>query len=410
MIRVSKLYLGDFMKLSIKKIFTSIELLMAFFILVLASVSLVMYGEHNSQKQILLLQKHHENIKSIKDIDEKDKTLRLIKFKSLSLELSYNLQDYTDTFNAFEPISFFSSSDFDRENFDIFKNLTLQFSAIAEKYIGNIDSKENKTDFEKSYNMLDSTIYDMLNERITAEHKQFSIREMLIYFSTIIGAVFLFVIYRELNLVLTDIQSLYGVTSKDNPYEIKTMEIEAISNKFKLKSHIQKDNPAYIDSLTQLKNYQGMVHTFNTSKTITKHNSINICIFDIDHYDILKRKYRSDFLELVRKKIAFMISLYEQPTDIIATFDESKFVLILGRHSKKEALDECEKMRQSIAETFFKVPEGEKVPITVSGGFIAKPANKSIDASIEHVKDVLKKAQQKGTNHIAQLRDYAEKF
>jgi diguanylate cyclase (GGDEF)-like protein len=398
------------MNFSIKKTFTAINALFAFFVLVLAFVSLVMYGEHNSQKQISLLQKHQKNIQSIKDIKEKDETLRLIQFESISVELSYNIRNYFETFNTFEPISFLSSSDLDKENFDIFKNMTLQFIANAKKYIKNQDSKQNKIQFDKNYNMLNSMIYDMLNERISAEHKQFATREKIIYLSLAIAIIFFFVIFKQLSFILRDIESLYGVTSKSNPYEIKTMEVEAIAAKFKLDTQKVSDNPAYIDTLTQLKNYKGVIHKFNTTKAIREHNSLNICIFDIDHYAMLKRKYKNDFIELIRKKIAFMISLYEQPIDIVGTFDESKFILVLGRSSKKEALGECEKVRQSVADTFFKVPNGEKISVTLSGGFITKPSNKSIEASIEHTKDILKKAQKKGTNHIAQLRDYAEKF
>ncbi len=398
------------MKISIKKIFTSINILFLFFILILAFIGLIMLGEHNSQKQIKILQKHEMDIKNIKNINTNDKTLDLIEFESISVELSHNLKNYFNTFNTFEPISFLSSSDTDTENFDIFKNMTLQFIANTKKYFKNRDTKINKLQFEKNYDMLHSMIFDMLNERISAEHKQFETREMIIYFALIIGLIFLFVVYKQLDFILQDIVSLYGVTSKDDPYEIKTMEVEAITTKFKLDSQSNSENPAHIDKLTKFKNLKGVIHTFNTTKAIRKHNLLSICVFDIDHYDILKRKFDNDFLELIRKKIAFIISLYEQPIDIIGAFDESKFILIMARNSKKEALDECEKIRNSVEETFFKIPNGEKLIVTISGGFITKPLNKSIDDSIQHTMDILKKAQVKGTNQIAQLSNYAEKL
>ena len=398
------------MNLSIKKIFTSVTTLMTLFILILAFISLIMLGEHNSQKQITLLQKHYSEIKEIKSINTEDETLRMIEFQSISAKLTHNIQDYKATFDAFEPLKFISSSDRDIENFKNFRDTTDKFIQNAKEYIKDISSHTKESKFNKNYNQLSQIIVDMLNQRITAEHRQFSIRESITYASVIIGLIFLLIMHRQLNVALRDIQSLYGVTDKENPYEIKTLEVQAIATKFKKDSLYSSNNPQYIDELTQIKNYKGMLHAYNTTKAIKEHKAPAICLFEIDHYDIIKSRYGKEFSELIRKKIAFMITLHEQPVDIIATIEESKFILILARNSKKEALDECEKIKQSIAETYFKVPQGDKFTVTVSGAFIIKPTNKSLDISISHAKDILKKAQNNGTNTIAQLKDYAERF
>ncbi len=398
------------MKLSIKKIFSSITSILSAFILLLAFIALVMFGEHNAQKQLSILQKHHAQVQSINNIQAEDIALGMIEFQSISVEMTHNLTLYHKTFDAFDPISFLSSSDTDTENFQIFKNITLQYLASAKDFIKDQSSQENKKQYDENYTMLNNMIMSMLSERISAEHKQFFIREMLIYASVVFGLIFLFLIYKKLEIVINDIESIYGLTSKKSTYKVKTIEVESILLKFNKGTTQDIDNPAYIDTLTKLKNIQGLIHIFNTSKLLQKHNTVAVCMFEIDNYTILKRKYGKEFLDSVRKKTAFILSLYEQPIDIIASFEESKFVLVLGRNSKVEALEECEKVRQSVAETFFKVPQGEKLTITISGGFIMKPINKSITDSIEHTRDILKKAQDKGSNHIAQLRDYAEKF
>jgi diguanylate cyclase (GGDEF)-like protein len=398
------------MNLSIKKIFTSVTTLMALFILILAFASLVMLGEHNSQKQILLLQKHRAEINQIRAIDVKDETLAMIELQNTAAKLTFNLEDYAKTFDAFEPLKFISSSDSNRENFETFKELTHKFITDAKTYIKKSDSKKIKREFDKSYYRLTDTVVDMLSRRISAEHKQFVIREIIIFSAVVIGLLFLLIMHKQLNTALRDIQSLYGVTSKDDPYEIKTMEVQAIAKKFKKDSHNISDNPLLIDQVTKIKNYKGMLHAYNTTKGLKEHSAPAVCLFEIDHYKIIKSRYSAEFIALMRKKIAFMITLYEQPIDIVATVDESKFVFILARNSKKEAFVECEKIRESIADTFFKIPNGEKITITVSGGFIIKPSNKSIDASIQHAQELLKNAQQKGTNTIAQISEYSKKF
>ncbi len=398
------------MKFSIKNLFSSVIGILSLFVLLLAFIGLIMFSEHNSQKQISILQKHRTEIQAISNIQAEDTALAMIEFQSISVELTHNLATYLETFDAFDPIVFLSTSDCDSENFKIFQNMTLQYLASAKNFIKDQSSKQSKKQYDENYTMLNTMIIDMLMQRISAEHKQFFIREMIVYASVIFGLIFLFLIYKKLNIVLTDIESLYGLTSKKSNYQVRTIEVESILLKFNKSSTAQTDNPKHIDSLTKLKNLQGFIHTFNSSKTYQKHNAVTICMFEIDNYILLKRKFNSEFLDSVRKKIAFILSLHEQPVDIIASLEESKFILLLGRNSKGEALQECERVRQSIADTFFKVPHGEKVSITVSGGFIVKPNNKNITDSIEHTRDILKKAQDKGTNHIAQLRDFAEKF
>lgn len=398
------------MSLSIKKIFTSVTTLLTLFILLLAFISLVMLGEHNSQKQISLLQKHRSDLQAIHGIKTEDDTLGGIEFQSISAELTHNLKAYAETFHAFEPLSFISSSDSDTENYEIFKNMTQQFIAHADLYIRDRSSTEAKLQFDESYSMLMNTVFDMLSQRIHAEHQQFVLREIIVFSSVVIGLLLLIMVHKQFRLVLRDIESLYGITSKENPYQIKTLEVKAIAAKFKKDALSTTDNPAHIDPVTHIKNYKGIIHAYNTSKGLRENNTLAICIFEIDNYTMLKRKYSHEFIDLVRKKIAFMITLYEQPVDVIGIVDESKFVLLLGRSSQKEALEECEKIRESIADTFFKVPNGPKVTITVSGGFVIKPEKKSIDNAINHTKEILKKAQDKGSNHIAQLRDYAENF
>jgi len=369
-----------------------------------------MLGEHNSQDQISILQKCRGEIQSISNIQAEESTLGMIEFQSIAVELTHNLVTYSETFDAFDPLVFLSSSDSDTENFAIFKNMTMQYLASAKAFIKDQSSQENKKQYDENYTRLNTMLVDMLSERISAEHKQFFIREIIIYASVIFGLIFLLLIYKKLRIVINDIESIYGFSTKNGAYQIQTIEVESILLKYKKGSSSDTNNPAHFDTLTKLKNLQGLIHIFNSSKAYQKHNAVTICMFEIDNYAMLRRKYDSEFLDSVRKKIAFMLSLYEQPIDIIASLEESKFILLLGRNTKVEALEECEKIRQSVAETFFKVPKGEKVTITLSGGFIVKPTNKSINDSIEHTRDILKKAQDKGTNHIAQLRDYAERF
>jgi diguanylate cyclase (GGDEF)-like protein len=109
------------------------------------------------------------------------------------------------------------------------------------------------------------------------------------------------------------------------------------------------------------------------------------------------------------KKIAYTISLHEQPIDVIARTDYNQFTIIFSRSEKEQAYKDVEIIRQSIAELKFNIPHTETTQITVSGGFVIKPNNSSLEEAMKQAKEVLRFAQSTGKNKILQTRDLSKR-
>lgn len=396
------------MKHSIEKIFQLIFASAAMLVVLLGVVVLVMISERTSQQQLVLLQKIQQQSNMIAELDPKLASLSLISFAALRSQASISVEALHANFEGFNPLRVIFKEPKDVEGMQKLGKLLDTFTATTKSYLESDDAARTQTDnaMKEAYNRLTLHLSAMNDRVVTNEQELFDFRQLVVFAIFTFSIILLFYIRQRQTFILNDIRSLYGVTQ--GSYQIQTVEVEAIASRFKKATSVQH-NPAYIDPLTQIKNYKGLIHAFNNSKNIGMNNALCLCVFEIDDFEMLKQKYPKNFIEVVLKKVAFMLSLYEQHNDIAAIVEDSRFVLVLSRNSKEEGLEECEKVRQSINETVFKIPQGEKVNVTISGGFIVKPQNKSIEASVIYAVEVLKKAQQKGKNRIAQLRDYAEK-
>ena len=91
------------------------------------------------------------------------------------------------------------------------------------------------------------------------------------------------------------------------------------------------------------------------------------------------------------KKIAYTISLYEQPVDVIARTDYNQYTIILSRPSKEQCFKDADLIRESIADLKFNVPNVGTERITVTGGHIIKPNNTALDEAIKQAKDGTKR-------------------
>ena len=141
-----------------------------------------------------------------------------------------------------------------------------------------------------------------------------------------------------------------------------------------------------------------------------ENNYTAVCVFEIDNFKELEKGLSKEYTQSVLKKISFIISLYEQPTDVIARTEYDQFTIILSRETKTRAFNDCEAMRKSIEETVFNTPHGGTVVFTLSGGFFMKPNNKSLEDAIMQAREILQTAKTNGKNRIAQIKDHAERF
>ncbi len=125
---------------------------------------------------------------------------------------------------------------------------------------------------------------------------------------------------------------------------------------------------------------------YSQKKNLKDGNFTSVTVLEIDNFSKANRQYPQELTQAILKKVAFTLSLFEQATDVVARTDYNQFTLIISRPTKEQCFKELELIRQSISEIKFKLPNGEYVNITVSGGFIIKPTNKMLNDAIKQAK------------------------
>jgi len=216
--------------------------------------------------------------------------------------------------------------------------------------------------------------------------------------------VIIFLLYRfRLNQVYRDIHNACSLdTEGTKEMTSLTNEMDFLMKRLSRRSSSTNINPVLLHSLSGINTEKGMqsAHTFKRSPQ--KMSSLFLVVFEIDQYAHLNNTLSKEDMGLIFKKLANIITLYEQPMDIVAHLDDDCFSFLLSRKDKKSALLEIEKIVSTVADSVFTSSQGA-IKITLSAGFILKVPAKSLEDSLIDAKKVVEKAKELGGNCIAQL-------
>ncbi len=394
-------------KQSINRIFGQILVAATLLSVMLGLVSVMMLAEHKSAREISLLRQMKQEASRSRTINPHDVTLAKIAFSRVRAQLILNKEQFDGSSAAFDPMSLVFPQTRDSRSAEMLQHKLEDFFVHAEQFFELGREKQNAESLETAYSHLMEHLHAMSDHAVAQEHEVAKMRQAIIFTLFVLSLLLLLFIRQRQRLISVDLQSLYGI--KTSGYQFRMAEVEAIAARIK-QANIEKEHQNLIDPLAQIKNYKGVIHAFSTSKTINRNNALCICIFEIDHYTELEKLYSQSFVEGLFRKIASMLSLHEAHHEIVGVMEASKFIFILARNSKQEALKECEAFKDSVAIAHFKTPEGVPIKITLSGGFVQKMSHKSIDTVVLYAIEILKKVQETGINRIAQLKENAEKL
>jgi diguanylate cyclase (GGDEF)-like protein len=208
--------------------------------------------------------------------------------------------------------------------------------------------------------------------------------------------------------IYKDIEYLYQIDKNKNAYAIFSIEADGIALRMNRKT-VNSDNPNMLDPITGINNHKGMINAYSQKKNLRNSNFTAVTVFEIDNFSKSKRAFSQELTQAILKKVAYTISLHEQPVDVIARTDYNQFTLIFSRISKEQAFKDVDLIRESIAELKFPGLEQGGTIITLSGGFIIKPNNTNLDEAMKQAKEILAYAKKTGTNRVLRTRDIAEK-
>ncbi len=398
------------MRWSIKKIFNNLSTTLLSLTVILGLLAAIFFTLNSSVAKTDLIIEQKALIKEAYNLGREDIQLSNIQLRGIIDTLRYDITKMKDAFE-FDVLGnyvFGHSVEYlkDLEQLSI-KQLLYIEAAQAYYYqsLERLDARLDDYDFAQAE--YEAKLFDLEEKHLIYESEKFNILQYIIYLAFAVSLITTLWFSRRLSFVYKDLKTLYSVDleSKDRVY--LTEEAEMITKRMSRKP-TATENPAFIDPVTEINNYKGLLHGFANRKG-TGGAALAVCVFALDNFRDIEKKYKKDFAEHILKKIAFMLSLNEQHTDVVGRIDYDQFVFVVNRATQAIALNDCEQIRKSIEEAKFKTHNGIPIKVTASGGFVVKTPNKPLDQTIAHAKELLAVAISQGGNKIAQSRDASEK-
>lgn len=398
------------MRWSIKQIFNNISTTLLALSIILGILATITFTLNSSVEKTDLLLHQKALIREAYNLGRDDIQLSNIQLKGIIDNLKYDITKMESAFQ-FDILGNYVFGH-GREYIKDLEQLTIKqllyIEAADEYYDQSLEELENRLDeYDFAQAEYESKLFELQEKHLIYESEKFNFIQYIIYLAFVVSLLATLWFTRRLSFIYSDIKTLYSVDLESKGRMFLTEEAEMITKRMSRKP-TATENPAFIDPVTEINNYKGLLHGFANRKG-NAGASLSVCVFSLDRFREIETKYKKDLANQILKKIAFVFSLYEQHTDVLGRIDYDQFVLVLNRNTKDAALNDCEQIRKSIEETKFRAPKGEAIRVTVSGGFVVKTPNKPLDQTIAHAKEVMAAAIAQGGNKIAQLRDHAEK-
>jgi len=400
------------MKQSIKKIFQNLNTYFLF-VLFVALVGMLLVLELSlSFDKVDNLNNQKKIIFTLTKLDKSDLELALIQFNGKSTQLHQEIDKLRMMYKYAVVDKYIIGNKKEYfEDLDRLSKLTDEFNQSAKEYYIDTDNKKlemkTKIQLDSALQVINQHIDTMLLKNIIYNEEKFKLTKnaVIIIFVLILLATFW---YRKMiNSIYKDIAFLQRADKNRKTYDIFSQEVDAISLRMNRKN-IVNDNPDMLDQVTDINNYKGMLNSYSQKKNLKDSNFTSVTVLEIDNFSKSNRAFPQDVIQSILKKIAYSISLHEQPVDVIGRTDYNQFTIILSRASKEQSFKDVELIRESINELKFNIPGQGGTKITVSGGFTLKPNNTPIDEAMKQSKEILKYAQSTGVNRILQTRDLAK--
>lgn len=95
---------------------------------------------------------------------------------------------------------------------------------------------------------------------------------------------------------------------------------------------------------------------------------LTLMFLDVDHFKRINDNFGHQSGDQVLRDVAQFIKSQLRPSDIIARYGGEEFVVLLPHTGAEHAMEIAERIRAGVANTFFRVPEGRSLQVTISIG------------------------------------------
>ena len=398
------------MKHSIIKIFKNLSTMLLLNTFLVMLISAFIFEQTFSYKKIENLDQQRTLIKSLIQIPRNDIELANVMFNGNSNLVMVKIEQLKQ-FYKWDFVGKFVIYSQDEYLSDLkeLKTIMASFIEAGKRYYvkSHKNDTKNKQFLLKQYHKLNTKLDELYIKNVHYNQKKtFIIAQMTLalLFISLITTLW----YRKrLQMIADDIINLSSIQPNQQQKVLKTLEADAILLRMKRKNNDSIDK-SFIDPVTEVLNHKGLVVMYSQKKNLKEGNFTAVAVIELDNFSKANRIYPQEVTQAILKKVAFSLKLFEQATDVIARTDYNQFTLIISRATAEQCYKELEMIRQSINELKFKLPNGEFVQLSISGGFIIKPNNKMLEDAINQAKIILRFAKEKGGNYIAKQSDIVE--
>lgn len=268
-------------------------------------------------------------------------------------------------------------------------NAHTKMISVSTPYLSDIDR------------LIDHQIY-LINDAISTS-------KLIAVLLFLIGlGVFLRYRYR-LDQIYRDIDKACAIDTDGSQKNVLTQEIDFIIKRLLRKCAQPSVSPNFLHHISGMNNQKGLITAFNAKKSSRGSNNVFVTLFEIDQYTSLVNTLSKEDMANLFKKLGDIISMYEQPLDVVGHMDDDRIIFLMSRSNKQMALDDCEKIIHAVEASGFSTTKGV-IKITLSAGFLLKIPVKSVEEAATDALKLIHKAKENGGNRIAQLRDRADSY
>ena len=396
------------MLLSIKKIFFNLKFSLFIMGIGVSLLGLELVNITHYSQRLSELKTQHILIDTIISQDFSDKQMAAITLNgNLSrLSLAVKLSDNNTLLDSFIPTT--------QEQKSLYEALELSSSAFkdAALFWSESTSHGQKTMYDQMIvkrNAYLADISTMIDYEIQMINTSIELAKKTVMVLIVLGLIIFMLYSYRLNQIYRDINRACSVDIDGTKPEVKMQEMDFIIKRLSRKAPIVNTAQSLLNPQSGLNNEKGMLTLFNAKKGTKSSNSMFVALFEIDGYTNVSNALTKEEMGAMYKKIGNIITMYEQPLDVIAHLDSNQFVFLMSRTSKDIALSDAEKIVHSVHDSSFNTAKGA-VKITLSGGFLLKTPASTLESAIGDAKKILTKSKESGGNRVAQLRERADQY
>jgi diguanylate cyclase (GGDEF)-like protein len=364
-----------------------------FILLTIFSVAILILNTSQNQSSYILkaLYAHQEMAQQLHDLSSEDIDYTLIQFQDISNRLSFNSDDMKTRISLDFIGDIYKKKSAHLKEVEHLETLTSSFERAVKNRL--VPSSTKSLDSSVLQQQLNASIEALIRFNNNVLFFKETIISYLIYITVFYIIILTLTYNSKLASTIRDIEAL---TKKETGYDFKTLELDYL-NKSLTKVDENRRAQVYFDPLTKLNNLKGLLQKY-AKQTLAPSYSYYVYVFGVDGYTQIDKKIPKDNSQAVLKKLAFIISLYEKGNDNVARIGFDSFAVILPREDLDLAYNECEQLRKTIHETSFTFKNIDLKHISISGVFLPKPKDKTLNETITYGLNFLKTSKNREVN------------